>query len=263
MGTQKVDPEASNYNQLAHDNEAPVHPVEVSAIRIARFPITVMEYADFIDTGGYQDEHWWATRDYDETLAPEDWEGQLEHPSRPVTGISWYEASAYCVWLTDRLSRPQEPEAEILCPDDRKVRLPTEAEWEYAARGSEGRTFPWGNESPGGEQSNFLETHISAPSPVGVFPNDCTPEGMLDMAGNVKEWCLDAYDKDYYQACKGRGVVTNPSLGDIAGGQRMLRGGSFVDDARSLRASNRDTLEAEGRKQYIGFRCVLAPCRKS
>jgi formylglycine-generating enzyme required for sulfatase activity len=112
------------------------------------------------------------------------------------------------------------------------------------------------------KRANFSETNLDAPSPVGVFPGDCTPEGVLDMAGNVLEWCLDVYDENYYQHCHGDGVVSDPSNVGDAAGPRVLRGGAFDDDAGDLRASGRYGSVPGARGRNVGFRCVLAPRRQ-
>jgi len=262
MGAQTTDPKAPNYDPEANSEEAPVHPVEVSPFAIARFPVTVAEYAVFIEDGGYQQPGWWTAGGYGDNQQPDDWDSQQEHPSRPVTGVCWHEAAAYCDWLTSRLRRPQGAKGAIPCAEDQRVRLPTEAEWEYAARGTEGRVYPWGNEKPDRERANFDESNVDEPSPVGVFPGDCTPEGVLDLAGNVAEWCQDRYEEGYYQRCQEQGVVTDPSGGADAAVPRVLRGGAFNYWARFLRASVRFGLEPEVRFRYVGFRCVLAPRRQ-
>ena len=132
--------------------------------------------------------------------APPDWEKQTEYPNRPVVSVSWHDADGYCRWAG--------------------LRLPTEAEWERAARGAEGRKYPWGEEEPEPSRANYEKTGAGAPTPVGLFPRGATPNGICDMAGNVWEWVADwygEYPKEKQQNPKG------PSSGEM----RVLRGGAW------------------------------------
>jgi formylglycine-generating enzyme required for sulfatase activity len=131
---------------------------------------------------------------------PYEWEAQQARPSRPVVNVSWYQATAFCAWLTEKLTRLQGVKREILLPVGHVVRLPTEAEWEFTARGPGGRRYPWGNQPPGAEHANF-KGRVGRPSPVGIFPFGTTPEGVVDMAGNTWEWCLDRYAEGFYRRC--------------------------------------------------------------
>lgn len=129
-----------------------------------------------VENGGYDLEPLWTAGGFGQFAAPEGWEPQLEHPNWPVTGVSWYEAQAYCRWT--------------------RCRLPTEAQWERAARGGDDRRYPWGNNDvPAPELLNCGESKIGHPTPVGVYPRGVSPEGIADMAGNVWEWCEDGKRK--------------------------------------------------------------------
>jgi formylglycine-generating enzyme required for sulfatase activity len=130
---------------------------------------------------------------------PREWEEQKEHPNRPVAWVSRYESSAYAAWAGARLA--------------------AEAEWEWAARGPEGRQYPWGNEGPDATYANYAEGGPGAATPVGLYPWGATPEGVLDMAGNVFEWVEDWYDYERKY--------------------RVLRGGCCNDYATNLRAAPR------------------------
>ncbi|WP_020506765.1 formylglycine-generating enzyme family protein [Lamprocystis purpurea] len=262
MGAQKNKEQAPGYDPDAHDNEAPVHEVQVSGFAMARFPVTVAEFAAFLEDEDHADPRWWGAGGADQPTTPDDWDDQQAHPSRPVVKVSWYQATAFCAWLTDRLSRPQGAKGTILLPADRVVRLPTEAEWEYAARGEAGRRYPWGDEAPDGQRANCDEAKVGAPSPVGIFTGDCTPEGILDMAGNVLEWCFDADREDFYGQCQSQGLVVDPLAQGDVGSPRVLRGGAFYVVAGSLRSAGRVWDEPVFRFRSIGFRCVLAARRQ-
>jgi formylglycine-generating enzyme required for sulfatase activity len=142
MGAQNRYPKAQGYDPEADDNEGPVHPVILDPFQIGRFPVTVAEYAEFLDDEDHADPRWWQAGGGDEGAVPEAWEAQQAHPSRPVVNVSWYQAMAFCAWLSERLARPQGPKGEVLFPTGCVARLPTEAEWEFAARGSDGRRYP-------------------------------------------------------------------------------------------------------------------------
>jgi Sulfatase-modifying factor enzyme 1/NACHT domain len=127
MGVQKQNEKGQNYDPEAGADESPVHDVTLPAFRIGRFQVTVQEFDLFIKNGGYSAPNYWA-EGYGEFKEPEDWERQRQYPNRPVVGVSWFEAAAYCSWAGGR--------------------LPTEAEWERAARGPDSTRYPWGNEPP-------------------------------------------------------------------------------------------------------------------
>ncbi|MFM7199309.1 MAG: formylglycine-generating enzyme family protein, partial [Myxococcota bacterium] len=137
----------------------------------------------------------------------------------------------------------------------RVVRLPSEAEWEYAARGKEGRAYPWGKEKPTAERANYDQTGIRQTSPVGAFPLGATPEGVYDMAGNVWEWCGDWYGG--YPS----GTQIDPS-GFTTGSYRVLRGGSwFIDASSFLRGAVRYWFGPSDRDNDVGFRVVWSASR--
>jgi hypothetical protein len=133
--------------------------VRVEGFEIGRYPVTVEEYKLFVDDGGPK---------------PARWDDQLLRPNCPVGRVTWFDAKACCDWAG--------------------ARLPSEAEWERAARGPEGRQYPWGNEEPDPDRANCSETSIRRASPVGLFPRGSTPDGIADLAGNVWEWFEYWYD---------------------------------------------------------------------
>lgn len=214
MGAQKTDPNGRNFDQEAHENEAPVRQVDVKSFRIARYPLTVQEYGRFVESGGYQAERYWVAGGFGRWTGPERWQQQIRFPSRPVVSVSWYEASAYCAW--------------------QGVRLPSEAEWEYAARcGREGVRYPWGNETPDETRASF-DGRTDGATPVGLYPEGDTPSGICDLSGNVWEWMAQDYDDS----------------------QKVLRGGAWGNYPRVLRVSCRYWLGPDERYDFIGFRCA-------
>ena len=230
MGAQKRNKKDPNYDAEAYDDETPVHEVEVDAFRIGRYLVTVVEYEKFVDDRGYADERWWTGGGFGQFEEPEDWGDQRPYPNRPVVGVSWFEAAAYTAWSG--------------------CRLPTEAEWEKAARGADARKFPWGNEPPDASRLNY-EGNVGRPTPVGVYPDGATLSGILDMAGNVWEWCRDWFDDEYYAGSEAH----NP-MGPDSGEDRVLRGGSWNYGSRVARATYRYWFAPVYRFGIIGFRVV-------
>jgi formylglycine-generating enzyme required for sulfatase activity len=190
------------------------HEVELDAYEIGRYPVTVEEYGRYVEEGGRE---------------PGEWDKQIQYPNRPVVFVSWQDAEAYCGWAG--------------------VKLPTEAQWERAARGEEGREYPWGGEEPDGERANYRETGIGAATPVGLFGKGATPEGIHDLAGNVWEWLWD-WHGDYP-----KGKQRNPT-GPKEGIDRVLRGGAWGVSASFLRSSVRYGYGRVTRSVDFGFRCA-------
>jgi formylglycine-generating enzyme required for sulfatase activity len=218
MGAQKADENAQNFDPQAYEDEVPVHQVTVRTFEMAQFPVTVREYEAFVNAGGAQ---------------PDDWSKQLRFPNRPVVNVSWHDAVAYA--------------ASLGC------RLPTEAEWEYAARnGPEGTRYPWGNgPSLDASRANYYETGPKHLAPVGLYPEGATKAGVQDMLGNVWEWCSDWFAEGYYRASP-----FDDPRGTDEGVYKSLRGGSWYSFARYSRVSYRDRYLPVVRGNNLGFRCV-------
>ena len=211
----------------AAPNEQPLTKTNVSCLYISRFAITNSQFEAFDSTHRAKRPGW-----ADET-----------HPAVYVSSV---DALKFCDWLSRR--------------DGKKYRLPTEAEWEYAARGTDGRTFPWGEKLNRGDLANFADCNTTFPwrdaeindghaetAPVGSYPRGASPFGMEDMAGNVWEWCLD-----FYEPYKGK-ERTNPRSG-LTVGRRIYRGGSWKSRASSLRTTTRNFNIPEYSANDVGFR---------
>ncbi|MCX5645978.1 MAG: SUMF1/EgtB/PvdO family nonheme iron enzyme [Phycisphaerae bacterium] len=221
--------------RLARPEPAMLPVPGVKGILLGRYPVTVDEYRRFVDNGGYgQERFWgdsWSIKAREGWDAPDHWDDQLEHLSRPVTGVSWYEARAYCQWLRESTELP--------------YRLPTEEEWAAAATNPQG-DYPWGNEPANEELLNFGH-NVGAPSPVGMYPAGAGPGGHLDMAGNVWEWCSDLFGE--------KSTVKDPNAPPF-GSVRVLRGGAWINSPWFCRSAYRYCSAPVARNDYIGFRVV-------
>ena len=155
---------------------------------------------------------------------------------------------AFCTWLTRQLRECGE------LSEAGEIRLPTEAEWEKAACGTDGRVYPWGNEEITPQYANYSETQLGTTSPVGCFPHDKGPYGCEDLAGNVVEWCSDWYGEDYYA----NSPKKDPH-GPVSGSTRVLRGGAWRDRAVYCRSAFRLGGGPGLRDGDAGFRLVRTP----
>lgn len=235
-------------NPKGDEDEQPAHEVILTGFMIRKYPVTNLEYREFMESGGYQTQQFWTYEGWRYKLstdisAPEYWDDSLwNNPNYPVVGISWYEATAYCAWLTEKLH------AQGNLSQDEIIRLPTEAEWEKAAKGVGKRRWPWGGEFDS-SRTNTAESGIGRTTPVGVYPAGASPYGIEEMAGNTWEWCRSLYRVYPYQSDDGR----ENSSGD---GQRVLRGGSWGDDQDYARTTYRGKALPDARFLTIGFRYV-------
>ena len=231
MGAQKTEKNGRNYDPEADadDSESPVHQVTLKSFRIAPFPITVKEFARFVDSNGYQQEKHWGAGGFGAAKGPDDWADQQKNQQWPVVGVSWFEASAYCASVG--------------------LRLPTEAEWERVARGPSSARYPWGDKPPLDQSRANYDNKFGHPTPAGQYSSGRSAEGIDDLLGNVWEWCSDWYG-GYSGASE-----ENPA-GAEAGKHRILRGGSWNNIPRNARVSNRGRYEPAKRYVSIGFRCA-------
>jgi len=202
------------------DDEKPAHRVWVDAFELAAFQTTNAEYARFLEDARHSS-----------PLLLND--PSFSNPVQPVVAVSWFDAVAYCDWLSRTLGK--------------RYRLPTEAEWERAARGGvEGEDFPWGNCAPE-ELPDYASRWKSAPEPVGLYaPN---PYGLYNLGDNVHEWCADWYDAGYYAASPER----NPQ-GPPSSNRRASRGGSWRHHIKVTRTAARSSIPPEFKYADYGFR---------
>jgi formylglycine-generating enzyme required for sulfatase activity len=234
MGAQSSDHGKQNYDPEAYPDESPVHQVTLRAFRIRRYPVTVQEFAEFVAAGGYGEESYWAAGGFGKFTQPDEWDPQQQRPSRPVVGVSWFEAAAYCAWAGGR--------------------LPTEAEWERVARGPASARYPWG---PGpkldGTRANYDcgKGQAGETTPVGLYPLGTSAEGVTDLLGNVWEWTADWYEKKAYERSCRENPPSPPS-----GQARVLRGGSWGGGPAYVRVSYRVRLDPAYRDISFGFRCA-------
>ena len=238
----------------AEEDERPVHRVYVSEFFIGRFPVTHDEYARFVQATGHPAP---AVRDlplvalggrdaqFRQHAIPYVWEGDQPptgHGSHPVVLVKYEDALAYCRWLSETMTR--------------EVRLPTEAEWEKAARaGTEGFRYPWGNDidtSRGNYLTDPAARDQRGTRPTGTYPPNAY--GLYDVCGNVWEWVSDWYGPEYY----GFGESRDPR-GPQAGNLRLVRGGSWLNDNEAmLRCAYRHKVPPDTYSYSIGFRIVCA-----
>jgi formylglycine-generating enzyme required for sulfatase activity/adenylylsulfate kinase-like enzyme len=218
------------------------HRVTLPEFRVGKYPVTNAQYRRFVEDGGYSDKHrdcWtdagWEWRKKENVEKPPYLDNsEWNAANHPVVTVSWYEAVAYCNWLTKT------------DPERRHFRLPTEAEWEKAARGNEGREYPWIGEFDK-EKANTDESGIGRTTAVGLFSRGASPYGALDVAGNVWEWCIGLYKEYPYAPNDGREDLQ-------AKGTRCLRGGSWLDARDIARCASRSRLPPVARVDFVGFR---------
>ncbi len=286
MGTSDEDEKMiKEQGAKAWDNEKPAHKVVLSAYRIGKYPVTNAEFRCFVEAGGYRKENWkrwwspdgrgWLQGENSEFrhVSDEDMRRRLvewaksksrERPqfwddpkwsaaNLPVVGVTWYEAEAYCNWLTEVLRR-----GGILA-ENQIIRLPTEAEWERAARGPKNFIWAWGNtwDASKANTDDKDGARLNVTSPVGMYPLGASGYGAMDMIGNVWEWCLDWYNEKEYKERAGK-EVKDP-CGKDGGDARVLRGGSWNDFRNYARCSSRLRDDPVNFDLNAGFRVVCSP----
>jgi formylglycine-generating enzyme required for sulfatase activity len=218
MGSSGNDPQAAT-------NEQPQRLVSVSAFWIDQTEVTNAQYEKCVSAG----------------VCTEPTSSRYVDPrygNYPVVTVTWFQAAEYCAWVGGR--------------------LPTEAEWEKAARGPAAtggrRIWPWGNNTPGSTLANFNNNEGNTVA-VGSYPRGASLYGALDMAGNAWEWVADYYAEDYYQTASAAGLNADPT-GPDKGFWRITRGGGYISAAQYIRLAIRADTAPDRRAGYIGFRCV-------
>ena len=220
----------------AYQPEFPQRRVYLDAYEIDKYEVTTVQFLKFVLATDRKPLIDWQYDggNFQETMA-----------NHPVMHVSWFDADAYCRWAGKR--------------------LPTSAEWEKAARGEDGRIYPWGNEPAGLSRANFGRTGLSGPVrdrperlllyppiiSVDKYDNGVSPYGVFQLAGNVAEWTADWYDPHYYKTAPDR----NPK-GPEKGTQRAFRGGGWIDSTPSVRPAQRNGTDPNTKMNWLGFRCA-------
>jgi len=207
------------------EDESPIHRVHLNAFYLDKFEVTNGRFAKFVDA--IQSEPPWGFEDRKTPLVDAD---------RPVRWVSWMDAMGYCLWAGKR--------------------LPTEAEWEKAARGTDGRVYPWGNDPPTLAHAVYglKEGGAETISVIGDRDRGMSPYGAHDMAGNLYEWVMDWYAEDFYVNFANSAAV-NPR-GPAEGTAKVQRGGSYINSPYRLRSSFRTKGDPAEQDPHVGFRCA-------
>jgi formylglycine-generating enzyme required for sulfatase activity/energy-coupling factor transporter ATP-binding protein EcfA2 len=217
---------------------------------MAKYPVTNMQYRRFIEAGGYQNQEYWEKKgkqwlEQSERKVPHFWHtSQWNTALQPVVGVTWYEAEAYANWMHQVCLHQGllTPEGKMDIPERYRVQLPQETEWEYAARGSDGREYPWGNEFIA-EYANTEENELGITTTVNTYVDSASPFGILDLSGNVWEWQQNLHsNKEPYP---------------------VIRGGSWHFNQRFARCAFRLRFNPDSFNNIIGFRLILSPIERS
>jgi formylglycine-generating enzyme required for sulfatase activity len=207
--------------------------------------VTNAQYRHFVAAGGYESSGWWSDvgwswrQNSESSEKPRYWTNdKWNGEQQPVVAVSWYEADAFARWAAEATGEA--------------IHLPTEAQWEKAARGTDGRIYPWGNNNPTDKLCNF-NSNVDQTTPVGKYsPDGDGPFGNADLAGNVWEWSNSLFMPYPYDGGDEREDLA-------AEGHRVLRGGSWIVNPARVRAASRGSLNPDDRHNHFGFRLVRRP----
>ena len=243
-------------DEQAFDDELPQHEVNLPGFYLARWPVTVVQFATFVEASGH------------EPTDPGCLKGIANHP---VVYVTWHEAMAYGRWLNEQLRRlaPERLAAEKPLPESERwfwqgladgflgIGLPSEAQWEKAARGGDGRIYPWrGQANP--NKANYGDTGLGTTSAVGCFPGGASPYGCEEMSGNVWEWTRSLFGSHLYPP-KGPERREREDLNAPDDVGRVLRGGAFLSGPEFVRCASYNVTVLDIRSGGIGFRVVVSP----
>lgn len=207
------------------DSEEPQRSVTLDAYAIGIYHVTNSQYAQFVEGTGYQQPLYWS-------------DDRFNDESCPIVGVNWDDAINFLEWLNDLTGEA--------------YRLPTEAEWEKAARGTDGREYPWGNVWDA-SKTNTSESQLKQLMPVGSYPEGISPFGCYDMAGNVYDWCSDWFHAETYKYAPS----DNP-MGAVDGRRKVIRGGSWQPRGEyAARCANRAAAEPTRANHNVGFRIAI------
>jgi formylglycine-generating enzyme required for sulfatase activity len=218
---------------MGHDDfydSRPSHWVYISSFWLGKFPITNQEYKIFTENANHREPDIWCDQ-------------RFSGPYQPVVGVSWHDAVDFCEWLSKKSGK--------------NYCLPSEAQWEYAARGTDGRRYPWGNEAPDSTRALFIIQNKLYTMNIGSFPAGKGPFDIFDQAGNVWEWCQDVYNDRIYKTRENK-VVTDPvnTKGDQT--RKVIRGGSYANSSiYSLHTAWRSEYNVSYSRRSTGFRVAL------
>jgi formylglycine-generating enzyme required for sulfatase activity len=226
--------------------ENPPRKLTLPAFEIAKYPITWEQFQVFLDADdGFRRDDWWVGLAVEATHRAQPGEQRFKMAGHPRETVSWYDAIAFCRWLSQRLGGGY----DIARPTEWAVRLPNEWEWEKAARGTDGRAYPYGKTFDA-NRSNTSESGLERTTPVTAYPGGASPYGVLDMSGNVWEWTLGTYDSPADRA-------DETTL--VGAARRVLRGGSWLYLQDRARAAYRISCAPTVRLNLVGFRVVRLP----
>ncbi|MDX1524617.1 MAG: SUMF1/EgtB/PvdO family nonheme iron enzyme, partial [Anaerolineae bacterium] len=225
------------------------HEIDLPDYRVGQYPVTNAEFGRFVEARGYNKREFWTDAGWQQKnkaawTEPRWWDdGRYNQPNQPVVGVSWYECVAYCHWLNAETGRA--------------FKLPTEAEWEKAARGGGGQQYPWGTEFEAPRlNARDGEQHVQATTPIGIYPTGVSPNKIYDAVGNVWEWCATKWGKDYpYNTKEDEWSEEYLKGTDV----RVLRGGSWGYLRYYARCVYRNANFPSSRNYANSFRLVISP----